>query len=93
MWSDIQTAIHVAKFKFQGHPRADVPFIVQWIPVHAGIEQVQQGLLEEEDIIGNDFADELAKSALFLPPEHLEFIYEQESLMIATALLQAYMIL
>eukprot|EP00973_Karenia_brevis_P019972 2741108-Karenia_brevis.AAC.1 len=54
IWSDIQTAIHAARFKFHDHAHADNPFIIQWIPGHAGPEQVLQGLLEYEDIIGND---------------------------------------
>eukprot|EP00973_Karenia_brevis_P062476 8687546-Karenia_brevis.AAC.1 len=42
IWSDIQTAVHVARYKFHGHRHADYPFIIQWIPGHAGEEQVQQ---------------------------------------------------
>eukprot|EP00973_Karenia_brevis_P067212 9346737-Karenia_brevis.AAC.1 len=61
IWSDIQTAVHVARFKFHGHEHADYPFIIQWLPGHAGEEQVLQGLLEHDDILGNDSADTLAK--------------------------------
>eukprot|EP00973_Karenia_brevis_P068199 9487954-Karenia_brevis.AAC.1 len=39
IWSDIQTAIHAARFKFHDHVHADNPFIIQWIPGHAGPEQ------------------------------------------------------